>query len=67
HELDDLLDIALKHDQYFEKFRDLCEVATKYYIEERYPFVVTSEITKKEIGENLAKAKKLRDKITEKL
>jgi len=63
HDLVDLLNCVVKYDHNFEKFRSLTQITTEYYIEERYPFVITSEITKEEIEENLAKAKELRDKI----
>lgn len=63
HELDDLLDLVLEYDSRLERFRSLCEEVTEYYIEERYPFVTTSGVTKEEVERNLAEAKELRDKI----
>jgi len=63
HELDDLLDIALEYDPELERFRSLCEEATEYYIEERYPFITTSGVTKEEVEVNLTKAKELIDRV----
>lgn len=45
HELDALLDYAIDFDSELEKFRDLCEKVTGYYFTERYPILVSSELT----------------------
>lgn len=49
HELDGLLDEAAPHNPGFEKFRPLCELATEYYIEERYPLLVVSALNRDEL------------------
>lgn len=61
HELDDLLDEAISYNSTFEKFRPLCEIATEYYIEERYPFLVSSELNKEELEKQVEDTKKLID------
>lgn len=38
HNLKDLLDEAVKHDQSFNKFYEVVTVLTGYYFEEKYPF-----------------------------
>ncbi|MFH1563527.1 MAG: HEPN domain-containing protein [Nitrospirota bacterium] len=40
HDLEDLLDEAVKSEPSLEQFRDLCLEVTPYYIEERYPFFI---------------------------
>ena len=59
HELDELLDETLLYDRAFEKFRSLCEMATEYYIEERYPLLISTELNKEEIGKVLKETEEL--------
>lgn len=59
HELDGLLDEAVAFDSSLEKFRTLCEVATEYYIEDRYPILVSSELNKDELEKVLSETKGL--------
>lgn len=59
HELDELLDEAVSYNPDFEKFRSLCEVATEYYIEERYPFLISSELTQEELEKQFEDTKEL--------
>jgi len=49
HELDELLDEAAFRDSAFDKFRPLCEIVTEFYIEERYPFSIPSELNNDEL------------------
>lgn len=57
HDLEDLLDYAVDHNKGFEEFRVLCQEATEYYIEERYPFLMSSELTEDEVRLRIEKAK----------
>lgn len=45
HNLETLLNEAIIYDLSFEEFRVACQKITQYYIEERYPFTVSSELT----------------------
>ena len=65
HDLVDLLNSAVKYEPFFEQFRPVCQQITEYYIEERYPSLVSSRLTKEEIREGLEKAKELASKILE--
>jgi HEPN domain-containing protein len=58
HDLPALLDEAVKHNPQFEQFRELCEVATAFYFETRYPFLVHA-LTKAEIEDYLAQTRAL--------
>ncbi|HLG29694.1 MAG TPA: HEPN domain-containing protein [Candidatus Brocadiales bacterium] len=64
HDLEELLDEVVSYDTSFEKFRSLCQVATEYYIEERYPFLIPSSLYEQELQEALKDTKKLVRKIT---
>ncbi len=57
HDLEDLLDNAVDFDAGFEEFRSLCQEITEYYIEERYPMMVSSGLTVDEINAKVIKAK----------
>jgi HEPN domain-containing protein len=63
HNLESLLNEAILYDPSFEEFRTACQKITQYYVEERYPFVVTSELTRDEIKESLATAERIIAKI----
>jgi HEPN domain-containing protein len=57
HDLEDLLDHAIDHNGQLEAFRPLCQEVTEYYIEERYPFSVSSNLTVDEVRSKLSQAK----------
>ena len=59
HNLVELLKDALAYDKSLENFRGICEQITEYYVEERYPFLVSSKFEKEEIKTVFEKAKKL--------
>lgn len=63
HNLETLLNEAIEYDSSFEEFRAACQKITQYYVEERYPFMVSSELTREEIEESLAVAEKMTGKI----
>jgi len=54
---------AVFYDSSFEEFRAGCQKITQFYIEERYPFTVSSELTEEEIKESLAIAERLIERI----
>ena len=57
HELDALLDEAVKHNPDLEKFRDLCERASGYYFAERYPPLGTFDLKSEDLKEDLRVAR----------
>ena len=59
HELDELLDDAAVCHAGLEEFRSLCELATEFYIEEKYPLLVASELNKDELEKALKQARDL--------
>ena len=63
HDLEDLLDHAIDYDSTLEVFRSLCQEVTEYYIEERYPFLISSELTGNEVRSKLSEAKKFIEKL----
>ncbi len=58
HELDALLDEAVKYNPSLESFRDLCERVSGYYFIERYPSLVEAGLYCKEIERDVKEAKK---------
>ncbi|MEW6163026.1 MAG: HEPN domain-containing protein [Nitrospirota bacterium] len=58
HDLEDLLDEAIKHNSGFERFRKTCQKVTGYYLIDRYPFV-TKAPSLKEIQTALREGKKI--------
>lgn len=63
HDLEALLNDAIDYEVSFEEFRQECLKITDYYVEERYPFIVRSELTEEEVRDSLKIAKKMVDKI----
>lgn len=49
HDLEKLLDDAVGYEGKLNEQRLLCQTATEYYIEERYPFVEVSKFTQAEL------------------
>ena len=64
HDLERLLDDAVQFDSDFERFREICQEITSYYIEERYPFFAP-EPSKEEVADALDTAKELVKRILE--
>ena len=58
HDLEALLDEAVKYNTGFEKFRKLCQRITGYYLIERYPFILELP-SKQEVKSELTQAKRL--------
>ena len=63
HNLETLLEDAIIYEASLEKFRIDCQKATYYYIKERYPLLVVSELTQEEVKGSLESANKLISKI----
>jgi HEPN domain-containing protein len=57
HELDALLDEAVRHDSALEAFRDLCERVSGYYFAERYPPLGVFDLDPEDIKEDLTAAR----------
>ena len=51
HDLISLLNDAVSRESHFEAFRELCVRATEYYIEDRYPFLISSQLSVEELEE----------------
>jgi len=58
HELDALLDVAVRYNPNLKTFRDLCERVSGYYYTERYPALVDTELTCKDIEKDVEEAKR---------
>jgi HEPN domain-containing protein len=58
HELDALLDEAVKHNEDLESFRNLCERVSGYYFTDRYPALVDTGLTCEDIEKDVEKAKR---------
>jgi HEPN domain-containing protein len=58
HELDALLDEAVKHNEDLESYRDLCERVSGYYFTDRYPALVDTGLTCEDIEKDVEKAKR---------
>jgi HEPN domain-containing protein len=65
HDLEELLDDATKYRADFEEFRGLCQQTTEYYVEERYPFIAPSQLTKEEMEDSLKQARRLIKRVLE--
>ena len=63
HNLDTLLNEAIIYEPSLEEFRLPCQKITEYYVEERYPLVVSSELTEEEIKGSLSIAEKMIEKL----
>lgn len=62
HELDTLLDPAVKYNPRLESFRDLCERVSGYYFSERYPkLLLEEELTCEDIKKDIKEAKRFID------
>jgi HEPN domain-containing protein len=57
HELDSLLDDAIKYNSNLETFRSLCERVSGYYFTERYPHLVEPGLTCNDIEKDVKEAK----------
>jgi HEPN domain-containing protein len=56
HDLEVLLNDALKYETPLEKYRSLCQKITGYYIIDRYPLPAAPTLTREEVQESIAEA-----------
>lgn len=59
HDLEVLLNDALKYEKTLEKSRSLCQKITGYYVIDRYPLPSAPTLTREEVQESLVKAEEL--------
>ena len=59
HDLEILLNDIIRFDSSFEEFRASCQKITQYYLEERYPASIVSELSEDEITKAMKTAKKI--------
>lgn len=58
HELDALLDEAVRYTPDIESFRDLCERVSGYYLTDRYPALIDTGLTCEDIEKDMEEAKR---------
>jgi HEPN domain-containing protein len=63
HDLNTLLDEAIKHEPDLEKFRGPCQKITSFYFIERYPFTAGVKISEERVREFYEQVKELADTI----
>ena len=63
HSLDALLDDALEYDPTVEGFRKVCQQISGFYFVERYPVMLESELTEKEVRDALNEVQGLIEKL----
>jgi HEPN domain-containing protein len=59
HDLEVLLNDALKYEKTLEKYRNLLQKVTGYYVIDRYPLASAPTLTPEEVRESIAEAKEL--------
>ncbi len=59
HDLEVLLNDALKYEATLEQFRSLCQTVTAYFVIDRYPLPSTATLTKEEVQLAMDEAEKL--------
>ena len=64
HDIEVLLNEAARIDASFGEFREHGRKMTQYYFEDRYPYIVASELTRDEIEASLAIAERIVGKTT---
>ena len=65
HDLEVLLDDAIKYDPSLDQFRGSCQKITKYYMLERYPLASTTQLTEEEVRESLERVSDFIQRIRE--
>lgn len=63
HDLEPLLNEALKYNPSFEQYRNILQRVTGFYFIERYPFVLDTAITEEDVRQALAQMKVLIESI----
>ena len=59
HDLEVLLNDALKYEKTLEKYRNLLQKVTGYYVIDRYPLASAPTLTSEEVRESIAEAEEL--------
>jgi HEPN domain-containing protein len=59
HDLEVLLNDALKYEKTFDAYRTLCQKITGYYVIDRYPLPSAATLTREEVQESVIEAEKL--------
>ena len=59
HDLELLLNDALKYELTLEEFRDLCQKITDYYLVDRYPLPTSITLTASQVERSVDQARKL--------
>jgi HEPN domain-containing protein len=59
HEIEELLDEAIKHNSNLETFYPLCERVSNYYMIDRYPHISTYELTSEDLKKDMNEARDL--------
>ena len=58
HDLELLLNDALKYESTLEEFRDLCQKITDYYLVDRYPLPTSITLTARQVESSIDPARK---------
>jgi HEPN domain-containing protein len=60
HDLETLLDEAVKLDEKLESFRSLCERVSNYYFSQRYPPIIPLDTNSENVKNDLDESEKMR-------
>jgi HEPN domain-containing protein len=63
HDLEVLLNDALKFEKTLEKYRNLCQKITGYYMIDRYPLPAAPTLTKEEVQDSVAEAEQFMQRL----
>lgn len=63
HDLEVLLNDALKYEKTLEKYRSLCQKITAYYVIDRYPLPSAPTLTREEVKESIVEADELIERL----
>ena len=63
HDLEVLLNDALKYEKTFEKYRSVCQKITGYYVIDRYPLPSAPTLTREEVKESIVEADELIERL----
>jgi len=63
HDLEALLNEVLVFDSSMERFRSACQKITGFYLLERYPFIVESNLTEKDVQDSREEIKGLIERL----
>ena len=63
HDLEALLNRALRHEPSLEPFRTVCQKITGFYVIERYPAITDDELTDEDVRQALVQVKGMIEKL----